>query len=127
MVAWAIGSPAASPLSPWTGRNRVSSSRDRLQRESVFRTAQERYAANRDKDASASWKTWLRERYARQWYFIGCLVLDVAVVATLLQNGMPPPEWWQYVLAVLAVAGLTYAEFKGLRRWWPTENVKPLK
>ncbi len=111
-------------MASWSGRNRVSSP-DQPRRESVYRTAQAKYVANRDKDASAPWRQWLRERYAKHWYLLGCLVLDIAAAATILQNGVPPTQWWQYVLAVLALVALSYVEYKGLQRFWPPEYAEP--
>ncbi len=84
----------------------------------------ERYLENRDKDAGAPWREWLWERYARYWYGVGCLFLDVIVAGTVLQVGAAP-DWWQYLLAVALVIGLGFVEFKGYGRLWPRPPLEP--
>ncbi len=85
----------------------------------MFRSVRERYHANREIDAQAPWREWLWRRYARFWYGIGCLFVDVVVAGTLVQTGTTSGEVWPYAAAVAAVVALTYLEFKGYGRLWP--------
>jgi hypothetical protein len=93
-------------------------------RETVFHRAKTRYLQNREVDAGAPWREWLWERYARYWYGVGCLFLDVIVAGTVLQGGVTPTQWWQYGAAVLLVIGLAFLEFKGYRRLWKSEPIE---
>lgn len=95
-----------------------------MPREPVLSRMKERYFENRELDAGAPWKEWLWHRYARYWYGIGCLFLDVVVLGTVLQSG-PAPDWWQYLLAVALVIGLGFVEFKGYGRLWPRPPLEP--
>lgn len=79
-----------------------------------------RYYENREKDMSLSWRTWLRDRYARYWYLLGVFLLDLLVAGTALEFGTGlPPATWQYVLALVLVIALAYPEYYGYRRLWP--------
>ena len=82
----------------------------------------ERYLRNREKDANAPWRQWLRERYARYWYGIGCLFLDIVIAGTILQGGPSPTQAWQYALAAVLVVGVTVLEVKGYMWIWPPEK-----
>ena len=84
----------------------------------VFRSFKERYEADREFDAKAPWRDWVRQRYAKQWYAFGCALLDVMVVGTILQVA-GPSQLWPYGLSIMIVVGLTYLELKGLQRFWP--------
>ena len=79
-----------------------------------------KYYENRAKDLTMSWRTWLWERYARYWYLLGCLLLDLVVAGTVLQvfSGSPI-EAWQYALALVLVVALAYPEYLGYERLWP--------
>ncbi len=87
----------------------------------AFRSLKERRDAARDFDATASWREWARERYAKQWYGIGCVLLDAMVVGTILQS-TDPSQVWPILLSAAIVVGLAYLELKGLRRFWPPKH-----
>ena len=97
------------------------SSGDRTPR--VFETLKHRSEANRQRDAAAPWREWLWERYARYWYGVGCLFLDVVVAGTVVQSGDGPTPTWQYAAAVALVIGLLFVEFKGYGWLWPRETL----
>ena len=90
-------------------------------RDTTSSRLRERYLENREKDASAPWTEWLRERYARYWYGIGCLFLVVVIAGVVLQAGPSPTQAWQYFTAVALIGALTYLEFRGYRWLWPPE------
>lgn len=66
---------------------------------------------------------WARERYAKQWYGVGCIILDVMVAGTILQSA-DPSQIWPYPLSAAVVLGLGYLELKGLRRFWPPKSLR---
>ena len=82
----------------------------------------ERSLRNREFDRTAPWRVWLRERYARYWYAVGCLFVDMIIAATVLQGGVVPAEAWQYAVALALVASLTILELLGYRKLWPPES-----
>ncbi len=83
-------------------------------------TRRQRYVENRQKDLNLSWKRWLRDRYARYWFLLGCLLLDLVVAGTVLQVFTGSPiDWWQYALAIALVIALAYPEYLGYQRLWP--------
>lgn len=82
------------------------------------RTRRERYRERVDFDSNASWKDWLRQRYAKTWYLVGCLFLDgMLVTAALSPADLSQP--WPYLEAAGILAGLGVLEFLGLRHFWP--------
>ena len=87
----------------------------------VFHSVRQRYRENRDFDANASWREWLRERYAKYWYGIGSFVLDGMVVGVILAS-TDSSQVWPVVLAAALVVGLLYLELLGLRRFWPPKS-----
>ncbi len=87
----------------------------------VFRSIKERYDENREIDMHASWREWLRERYAKYWYGIGCLALDGMVAGTILGLA-DPSQGWPVAGAIAAVLGLVYLEFRGYLRFWPPKK-----
>ena len=92
---------------------------DRAEDSSIFRPGH-RYYENREKDRSLSWRSWLRDRYARYWYLLGVFLLDLFVAGTVLEFGTGlPPATWQYVLALVLVIVLVYPEYYGYHRLWP--------
>lgn len=74
---------------------------------------------NRYTDATVPWRQWFRERYARYWYGVGCLFLDLVIAGTVLTLGSPPTQAWQYGGAMAAVVVLAYLEFRGYLWLWP--------
>jgi hypothetical protein len=92
------------------------------ERPPVFRSIKKRYGENREFDAKAPWREWVRERYAKQWYGIACVVLDVMLVGTILQS-TDPSQVWPYLLSAAVVVGLSYLELKVLRRFWPPKPI----
>jgi len=84
----------------------------------VFTSIKKRYDQNREFDAKAPWREWLRERYAKQWYAIGCVALDVMLVWAIL-DAVDLSQVWPYLLCVAIILGLGYLEIKGLQRFWP--------
>lgn len=87
----------------------------------VFRSIKERYDENRDLDMHGSWREWLRDRYAKYWYGLGCIALDSMVAGTII-NVADPTQAWSYAAAVAAVLGLAYLEFRGYLRFWPPKK-----
>ena len=84
------------------------------------RSSRQQRLENREKDLTLSWRQWLRDRYARYWYILGCLVLDLLVAGVVLQFGTgTPPEPWQDALAIALVIVLAYPEYRGYVRLWP--------
>ncbi len=80
-----------------------------------------RYYENREKDLTMSWRTWLRDRYARYWYLLGCLLLDLVVAGTVLQVFTASAiASWQYGLAIVLVIALAVPEVLVYRRLWPS-------
>lgn len=65
---------------------------------------------------------WLRDRYAKYWYGVGCVVLDVVLIGYILHFDASPTQPWQYALAVVALIALAYVEVKGFERLWPRED-----
>lgn len=79
-----------------------------------------KYYENREKDLTMSWRAWLWERYARYWYLLGCLLLDLVVAGTVLQVFIASAiEAWQVGLAIVLVLALAYPEYLGYERLWP--------
>ncbi len=88
-------------------------------RDQTLARAKERYLRNRQRDANAPWREWLRDRYARYWYIIGCLFLALVIAETIIMLGPPPTQLWQYGAASLAVVVLAFFAIKGYLRLWP--------
>ncbi len=79
------------------------------------------YYENREKDVTLSWRRWLRDRYARYWYLLGSLAVDLIVPGTILQfDTGAPPEAWEIALATVVAIVLVYLEYRGYRKFWPT-------
>ncbi len=75
---------------------------------------------NREKDLTLTWRQWVRQRYARYWYLLGCLLLNMVIVGTILQVfSASPIVAWQYALAIVVVIALLYPEYLGYHRLWP--------
>ncbi|HYM39259.1 MAG TPA: hypothetical protein VEY12_03815 [Thermoplasmata archaeon] len=98
---------------------RSDSSPDRQRYE--VRPLKQRREENRAFDSEASWREWLRQRYAKYWYGMGSLLLDGMVVGTILQY-TDTAQAWPYVLSAIVAVGLVYLEFLGLRHFWPPKR-----
>ena len=98
----------------------MASSSGARRADSTYRSTQQRYLENREKDLTLPWRHWLRERYARYWYGLACFALDLIAAGTVLQVGTgSPPDAWQYALAIVLVLVLSYVEYRGYQRLWP--------
>jgi hypothetical protein len=108
-----------SPHPAATGRNSNVASRDQPQFQSVFASTHDRYLRNREIDAKATWWEWLRQRYAKYWYGIGCLAFDILLLGTILGSGEYAVQAWQYALALVFGVALVFVEVKGFLWFWP--------
>ena len=71
-----------------------------------------------------SWKDWLLRRYARPWYWVGCLFLDI-VIFFELQWAFPADVLVAIMMTVLAIIAEVYLFIRVWGRGGPLASTDP--
>ena len=85
----------------------------------AFDPAEESHRERRHRDATMGWREWLGDRYAKYWFAVGVLFLDIVVSGLVLQGDSPPVPPWRYGVALAFVLGSAYPAVLLYRRLWP--------
>jgi len=66
----------------------------------------------RRKEAEMDWADWLKRQYARYWYFVLCLFLDVMFIGGFLGLVPRPTPGYVYALAFILLIPIIGIEYR---------------